>query len=269
MNDFYLVENTSDVYAFLKLTADDPNLLAILYYMDEEGNLTGSTGFGVYANDSFDLIGLPPGQYAIVIGSADGEARGAYNLHWNRSNPFRQENEEVIPLIISDDLMQIVLYYNDEKILNNGYNVVSDYSYEYKRELVVPKGYGYFKTSISRVYDTGDMFIGNFSYEDRLSSYSTNNALIIEVKRAIYTYVDRYYQNINGNVTSWMYWEDPITGLTSPRILGDSYYDEDMGPHYVVFDLDTNELVDFVSILNYPYMRLGREPNMSNLRQFK
>lgn len=39
MNDFYLVENTSDAYAFLKLTADDPNLLAILYYMDEEGNL--------------------------------------------------------------------------------------------------------------------------------------------------------------------------------------------------------------------------------------
>lgn len=111
--------------------------------------------------------------------------------------------------------------------------------------------------------------MGNFSYKDRLSSYSTNNALIIEVKRAIYTYVDRYYQNINGNVTSWMYWEDPITGLTSPRILGDSYYDEDMGPHYVVFDLDTNELVDFVSILNYPYIRLGREPNMSNLRQFK
>lgn len=269
MNDFYVVENTYEAYAFLKLTADDPNLLAILYYMDESGNLDGSTGFGVYANDSFDFIGLPPRKYALVIGSANGEARGSYKLHWNRSNPFRQGNEQVKPLIISDDLMQIILYYSDKKILNNGYNVVSDYSYEYMRELIVPYGFGYYKTSISKVYDTGDMFIGDFSYNDRISSYSTNNALIVEIKRATYTYIDRYYRNYNGDVDSRMSWEDPITGLKSPRTLGDHYYDQDNGPHYIVFDLDTNEVVDFVSVLNYPYMGLGRVPSMSNLEQIK
>lgn len=270
-NDFYLVENTSDTYAFLKLTADDPNLLAILYYMDEEGNLTGSTGFGVYANDSFDYVGLPPGQYAIVIGSSNGEARGAYSLHWNRSNPFRQGNETVKPLIISNDLMQIVLYYNDKKILNNGHNVVSDYSYEYNRELYVPSGYGYYKTSISNVYDTGSMFLGNFSYMDGdgHTSYSTNNALIVEARRSAYTYIERYYQNINGNVVSKMSWNDPFTDLKSPRPLGDDELDRELGPHYVVFDLNTNELVDFVSLFNYPYMRLGREAHMSNLQQIK
>lgn len=109
--DFYLVENTSDVYAFLKLTADNPNLLALLYYVNGDGTLGDSTGFGVYANQPHVATGLPIGTYAIAIGSADGSARGTYNLHWNRSNPFAQLNESSIPISVSEDLSKVIIKY--------------------------------------------------------------------------------------------------------------------------------------------------------------
>ena len=72
-------------------------------------------------------------------------------------------------------------------------------------------------------------------------------------------------QNINGNVISWMYWEDPVTGLRTPRILGDDPLDEYYGPHYLVIDLETDQVVDFVSNFNYFYKIHGRIATMSNI----
>ena len=199
--DFYIVENDSDVFAFLKLTADDPNILAVLYYVNSDGTLGDSTGFGVYANQPADVIGLPTGLYAIVIGSIDGNARGSYSLYWNRSNPFPQLNESADLLSINQDLSKVVIYYKDDKILSNGNNLMSGLEFEARRDFYVPYGYAHITSSIFSVRETGNIYIGSFSYEDS-PPYSTDNALIIEIKRAGYSYVNRYYQNINGDVTS-------------------------------------------------------------------
>ena len=64
-----------------------------------------------------------------------------------------------------------------------------------------------------------------------------------------------------------MYWEDPITGLKTPRYLGDYPDDEEFAPHYLVIDLNTDEVVDFVSKFNYFYLINGRESTISNLIQ--
>lgn len=263
-SDFYVVQNTSNVYAFLKLTAEDPNLLAVLYYVNSDGTLGSSTGFGVFANQDYNAIGLPVGVYAIVIGSFDGSARGSYTLHWNRSNPYAEMGESAIPISVTEDLAKVALYYKDDKILNNGTNVMSDLTYEETREFTIPHGHAYVKTKIYQVYETGNIYTGFFSYQDS-TPYSTDNALIIELERAGYTYVDRFYQNINGDVTSWMRFEDPVTGLTTPRILGDGLDDAYYAPHYLIIDLNTNQVVDFVSVFNYFYLIHGREASMSNL----
>lgn len=264
--DFYIVENPSDTIAFLKLTAEDPNLIALLYFVNSDYTLGGSTGFGVYANDDYVVTGLPSGIYAIVIGSVDGTARGNYQLHWNRSNPFPESNDQYLPISISEDLMQITIYYRDDKILSNGNNLMTNLEYEARRDFYVPNGYAHITSRIYAVYETGDIYAGAFSYED-FTPYSTDNALIIELKRAGYSYINRFYQNINGNVTSWMYWEDPITGLTTPRTLGDAPEDAEYGPHYLVIDLNTNQVVDFVSLFNYYYGSYGRKASYSNLRK--
>lgn len=261
--DFYVVENTSDVYAFLQLSAEDSNLVAILYFVNSDGTLGSSTGFGVYANQGCSAIGLPTGVYAIVIVSIDGSG-GAYTLYWNRSNPYAQSGESSVPISISEDLSQVAIYYTDSKILNNGTNVMTDLQYEERRDFIVTGGYAHITTSISSVYETGNIYTGSFSYQDS-TPYSTDNALIIELERASYMYVDRYYQNINGDVTSWMYFEDPVTGLTTPRVLGDGPDDADYAPHYLIVDLNTNKVVDFVSVFNYFYLIHGRIPSVSNL----
>lgn len=201
--DFYLVENTSDAYAFLKLKADDPNMIALLYFINNDGTLGSSTGFGVYANQPHEVAKLPTGTYAIVIGSTDGSARGSYDLHWNRSNPAAQPGESSIVLNASSDLSKTDIYYSNSKILSNGKNIMTDLTYEERRDFIVSNGYAHITTSIYNVYETGDMYIGNFSFTGN-TSYSTNNALIVEITRAGYSYLDRYYQNIVGNVTSWI-----------------------------------------------------------------
>ena len=178
--DYYLVENPSDAIAFIKLTAEDPNLIALLFYINSDGTLGDSTGFGVYANQGPKAATLPIGTYVIVIGSMGGTARGTYQLHWNRSNPSPQANERLKGLKISEDLMHIVLYYRDDKILSNGNNLMANLEYEGRRDFYVPNGYAYISTSIFNVMRTGDIYTGAFSYEDFIP-YSTNNALIANV----------------------------------------------------------------------------------------
>lgn len=80
-----------------------------------------------------------------------------------------------------------------------------------------------------------------------------------------YSYIDRYYQNTGGNVTSWMKWEDPVLGLETPRVLGDDVLDSYFGPHYLVVDLNTNEVIDFVSDFNFFYASQSRTSSASNL----
>ena len=97
--------------------------------------------------------------------------------------------------------------------------------------------------------------------------YISVYTLIIEIEKAGYSYIDHYYQNINGNVTSWRHEEDPITGLRTPRYLGDNPDDALYGPHYLVIDLNTEQVVDFVSSFNYFYLINQRKHTFNNLNK--
>lgn len=262
--DLYILENNQDAYAFLQLTAADDDLLALLYFINEDGSLGDSTGFGVFANQNLDAIQLPIGRYALIIGSANGEVRGNYKVHWNSSNPIAQPNEAMKLLNISPNLTHISIYYSDDKILNNGKNVMTNLTYKDRRDFHVDYGYAHITTSIYNVYETGKIYIGHYRYKG-IAHYFTDNALIIELKKAGYTYVDSYYQNINGHVTNWMKWEDPVLKLRTPRILGDDILDEYFGPHYLVVDLNTDEVIDFASPFNRVYAHKERENEITNV----
>ncbi len=259
----YIVDNERDSIAFIKLTASDPNMLAIVFQLNEDGTLGNNTGIGVVANQEFSVNGLAAGKYAIIIGSQGGSARGQYSLSWNRANPFPRTNETVNIINLSENLMNIAIYYSETHIASNGENIMGNLEYEGIRNFYVPNGYAHITTSVFDVLETGNIFRASFSYQDSVP-YSTENALVIEVLRARYSYVDRYYQNNNGSVTSWMRWEDPITGLRTPRVLGDSSEDSAYGRHYLVVDLNTGKVVDFVSQFNYFYGINGRTHSFSN-----
>lgn len=48
-------------------------------------------------------------------------------------------------------------------------------------------------------------------------------------------------------------------------MLGDDILDSYFGPHYLVVDLNTNEVIDFISDFNYFYKIEGRKATLNNL----
>ena len=78
--------------------------------MNSDGTLGSGTGFSVYANQPSVFTELSTGSYAIVIGSADGSARGSYKMNWNSSNPVAQSIESAL-LSENEDLSRIVIHY--------------------------------------------------------------------------------------------------------------------------------------------------------------
>ena len=86
--------------------------------------------------------------------------------------------------------------------------------------------------------------------------YNASNALLIEVSQGSYLYFNSYYRNDKGQVTHVMDYTDP-SGLKTPRTLGKEPTDFIWGKHYIVIDLDTFKVVEFLSPFNYHYTKEG------------
>lgn len=253
--DIYLVNTTSPATVFLKLSSSNSNLLAVLYEVKSDGTLS-SLGFGAYANGSDSYGVLNPGSYAIVIGSSDGSARGSYTLMWNRANPSGANR------IINktSDLSRVVLYYNDNEIRSNGNNIITDLKWEEHETWYLPLGYSARDMEIDNITSKGT-YIGSFSSS---APYSTDNALLIKVDRGSYLYFNSYYRNDMGDVVHIMDYFDP-SGQKTPRTLGKEPVDSTWGDHYIVIDLNTFKVVEFLSPFNFHYTKDGGRTYSSNV----
>jgi len=257
--DFYVVNLTAKQLAFLKLDSSNPNLLAVLYTINN-GSLGSSTGWGVTANSGASFINVPAGQYAILIGSASGAEVGNYKLMWNCSNP---SGASAI-LNYTDDLSRVVLYYSNSQIMSNGTNIIDGLKWEDHETWYLPLGYSARDMSISVASNNGvkGVYLGSFSSS---APYSAPNALLIDVNRGSWLYSNSYYKNDTGNVTHVIDYFD-LSGLKTPRTFGDGYADFSYGPNYIIIDLDTFQVCDFLSPFNYHYTTEGgRSYSLTNL----
>lgn len=259
--DIYLVTLTAKQLAFLKLESENPNLMAVLYYV-ENGALGNSTNWGVTANSGSSYINIPDGQYAIVIGSATGKEVGNYTLMWNCANPAGASSI----INCTDNLARVVLYYDDSTILSNGTNVIKGLTWEEHETWEMPLGYTGRDMSITLSYPDGvrGVYLGSFSSS---APYSAPNALLIEVNRGAWLYTNSYFRNDAGDVTHIINWYDP-SGLKTPRTFGEGELDFSYGPSYIVVNLDTFEVCEFLSPFNYHYTADGgRTFTLTNLRK--
>lgn len=258
--DIYVVTLTSKQLSFLKLNSSNSNLMAVLYYVDN-GMLGNSTGWGVYANGGENYINIPAGQYAIVIGSSTGTQKGDYQLMWNCSNPAGATSI----VDTTDDLSRVVLYYNNSKILSNGKNILTDLTWEEHETWYMPLGYSARDMSMELIEAKG-IYLGSFSSN---APYSAPNALLVDVQRGTWLYKNSYYRNDVGNVTHVIDWFDP-SGMRTPRTFGEGPYDFSYGPNYIVINLDTFQVCEFLSPFNYHYTQDGgRTFTLTNLRQLE
>lgn len=258
--DFYIVSLTTPSIAFLKLASGNTNLMALVYQLNSDGTVGNSTGLGVMANGNSANLGLTTGNYVIAVGSSTGNERGNYTLMWNRSNPASGAK---YLLNQSNDLTRVVLFYSNNQILSNGTNIVPTIAWEDHKTWVTNYGYTARDMVIDTITSSGT-YLGSFSSS---APYSTSNALFIEIARGSYLYKTSVNYSSGGDVSLTMDWNDP-SGLKTPRWLGDTPTDFNWGSHYIVIDLNTFAVVEFLSPFNYYYTdKGGRTYTLSNISQ--
>lgn len=109
-------------------------------------------------------------------------------------------------------------------------------------------------------------YLGTFSSS---APYSTNNALFIDVQKGSYLYCNSYYENDAGVILKMDY-TDP-TGLQTPRCinyldpLSDARWNDGKHNSYIIVDLNTFTVVDFLSSFNYYYTKNGGRTYTANI----
>ncbi|WP_318062666.1 hypothetical protein [Clostridium boliviensis] len=158
----------------------------------------------------------------------------------------------------------MVLYYSNSKILSNGTNIIDGLKWEDHETWYLPLGYSARDMSMSVASNNGvrGVYLGSFSSS---APYSAPNALLIDVNRGSWLYSNSYYRNDTGDVTHVIDYYD-LSGLKTPRTFGEGYADFSYGPNYIVIDLDTFQVCDFLSPFNYHYTpEGGRTYSLTNL----
>lgn len=256
--DIYVVTLTAKQLSFLKLNSSNSNLMAVLYYV-ENGSLAGSTGWGVHANEGEAFINIPDGQYAIVIGSSSGTEVGNYKLMWNCSNPAGAQ----AIVDTTDDLARVVVYYDNSRVLANGNNILTKLTWEEHETWYTSLGYSARDMSMT-LFEARGVYLGSFSSS---APYSAPNALLVDVQRGSWLYTNSYYTNNLGDVTHVINWYDP-SGMETPRTFGEGPSDFSYGANYIVINLDTFEVCEFLSPFNYHYTKQGdRTFSLTDLRR--
>lgn len=187
---------------------------------------------------------LAKGHYILAVGSPSGTDTGSYALMWNCSNPSNPTKV----LYGSDNLDLITLGYGYQDIKSNGNTLVQQHLLKWEEEYTFNFGTSHRgrNQSISDVdMSHVKMHLGSYS----TNKYSTDNALFIQVGQGtLWSIMQSYYNNVNGNVVHEMNWYD-ATGQRTPRRL--DAIDEQIANHYLVIDLEKNLIVDFFSPYNY------------------
>lgn len=239
--DLYVVTLNQKQLSFLKLNSSNPNLMAILYEVKPDGTLGGSYNWGAVANGGAAYINIPAGRYAIVIGSGTGTERGTYNLMWNCSTP---EGAKSI-IYTRQDLSMVYVYVNNGTVYANGVNIIKGLEWEEHETWYMPSGYSGRDMEMT-VFGVSGIYKGNFSSS---LPYSAPNALLVNVSRGSWLYHNSYYSNVEGDTVHVQDYFD-LSGLKTPRTFGEGAHDFSYGPNYIVINMDTNEVCEFLSPFN-------------------
>lgn len=242
--DMYIVQTTKDSAPAMKIVSDNPNLVVRLYVLNTAtGEASGTQIYDQAGDNAAKVLGnMPAGNYVLGVYSLDSSRpAGDYTLMWNRANPAGAA------AIVNCDanLVNVILgYKNPIAIYCNGTEWINGLEWEEHYTFSYGSGYSGRDQSISDV-NVRKVNVGSFN----TNKYSTDNALFIEAgPNTLWSIMRSQYSNINGDVTHIMDWTD-VTGTETPR----RFIDADMvfGPHYVVIDMNTNQVVDFASPYNY------------------
>lgn len=242
--DMYVISTTTTSTPVLKVNSQDSNVIAQLFILDASTGQATPTNFMDQAGDASATISssLPIGDYILAVGSANNTSTSAYTLMWNRSNPANPSRV----IYASPNLDLVTLGYGYQAIKSNGIVLINESTLEWEEHYTLTVGNSYWGRDqhISDV-TINKIHMGTFS----TNKYSTNNALLVEIgEHSLWSIMRSSYTNNVGDVTHVMDWND-ATGQKTPRRF--DAIDMQLGPHFIVIDLEENLVVDFASPYNY------------------
>lgn len=248
--DFQFFSVTSDKFMVARILSPNANYIAQLYIIDYETGEATPTNIGDLSGNLIALNGLPTGDYAFAIYSADDTVGDSYTLQLNATNPAANINKT---LKITNDLKHFVLQYASGDVYGDGtfvYNVnnmkQSNTQLNWKQNEDVNWSGGY----IHREHEIYNVRIkqvsGPASWSSR-DAYSDNVMLIYCDVDTGFKFFQSYYQSGGPHEYSFI----DTFGRKTPRPLDQEDFLE--FSHILAFDLNTGKSIDFYSPLNIYY----------------
>jgi len=251
--DFYFFSVSDPRMLIFKIQSANPNYRVDLYQIDWNANTAYPAGLGsTSGNDA--LAGIGSGDWAVQVTST-GSVGNAYTIQLNASAPGGANS-----LMDASATLQSViwsypnkdLYMNDSFIANTSNTADINPHLKWTRVFENSEG-GNYQT---RTHDIDDVRVSSITTRVNYSSNyaSSNNAVLIVLNEGtLFTYSESKFQSSGGYALSFV----DLNGRPTPRRF--DFIDMAGDPDILVYDLNTNKVIDFVSNLNYYYAK-GIEP---------
>jgi hypothetical protein len=261
-DDFYhlpVYASNTTILGF-KLSSSNPSIVAILCLLSGS-TLSDAGAAAAYADDVPVFVGVPSQSsnqsYVIYVTSLDG-SDGDYSLTVNSgtiitTNGTIKQLETDLSVIKTIDSLEIykngVVFDSRAAAQAQGWNVVDTTSLAYGFDQIT-------HNLIPQLTNNGKFFASVTA--SRYTLANGNAQLFPVLSGSSYMLFRSYYQNVSGNVTHIMDFDD-VRGIQTPRTLTNDdaeYFSGVPGTSvvgYLVYDIINEEVVDFYSIFNYYY----------------
>ncbi|ANY66852.1 hypothetical protein BBD42_10525 [Paenibacillus sp. BIHB 4019] len=227
-----------------------------LYQIDWSTGTAYPTGIGNTSGNLSAANNLPAADFGLLVTST-GTVGDTYNIQSNASAP----NGAISFNSVSNLLQSVVwkysnndLYLNNKRIANTTNAANTNPHLDWERKYYFSYGGNY----QSRTHSISDARVNYITtaVDYHSTNASSNNAVLIVLKEdTLFMY--HYSTFASGPPTQYFQTFVDTKGYTTPRRFG--LLDMLGNPQILVYDLNTNKVIDFVSDLNYYYAN-GIEP---------
>lgn len=238
--DYYLFSTIKDSLSVSKIVTNNSNYTMILGLVDYTTGQISLTSYGAVANQQY-AINLPKGDYAWIIQSQNATYGDSYKLQYNYSLPMNADDV----LYISDDYQKIYSFsYGAFKINNQYQNLDYKYDLHWQTELSSGTAWHTEKIWLENATVTDVIHMGGFQYKHGSNYITYPNTIVFNVGEG-----GTFTHYLDQNPPRVFHDYKDMAGRETPRAI-DSFDLELYGSHYLVYDLDTDTVKEFVSGLS-------------------
>lgn len=247
-DDWWFFTVDSDRSIVFQIDSENSDYLVQLYQVDWSSGSAYPTTLGGGTGQTIAHSSLPEGDWALRVFS-QGEVGSSYTIRMNATNP-----EGAVGILSSSTSLQyLVLHYENGEIYSNGSYIANlnenNEHLEWRRNVQFNWDGNYNR----RLHSVSEIKIKSISapVRYRANYASSDSAILIYLDTGtLFTHFESYFRS--GPPTQYENSFVDTIGKTTPR-----YLDEDdlanWGDHIIVYDFNTNQSIDFFSVLNFYY----------------